>query len=374
MTLVGYKKFLIIFALLLLFPTISSATYFTQINASASWASRGSYATCTHNGKLYVMGGNNGSDLNDVWSSPDGITWTQATSSASWPTRTWPQCISYNNKLWVMGGYRHALSHEVNDVWYSTDDGATWIQSTASASWGIRHAHFVTVYQDKMWVAGGMQSYPSSIFLNDVWYSTDGVNWTQATASAAWSVRQQSGFFNWQGKMWVTGGYGAGGGINSTYYSTDGITWTQASASAGWSGRYGTLGFFLYNNQLWLAGGYDYGISDSYNDIWNTSDGVTWTQVSANGVESWGKRYYGWMLTLNSKVYLIGGVGDNGSPVYNDVWKYQSPVQVNLGSGGTINLGSGGTIIITPRTAQGMYLTTETGNKIITEGGNKIVT
>jgi hypothetical protein len=55
-----------------------------------------------------------------------------------------------------MGGYD-------NDVWYSSD-GANWIQATNSAGWSSRDGHTSVVHDNKMWVIGGD-------YLNDVWYS-----------------------------------------------------------------------------------------------------------------------------------------------------------------------------------------------------------
>ena len=44
--------------------------------------------------------------------------------------------------------------------------------------------------------------------LSDVWYSTDGVSWTRATATPGWSERQAHTSVVFDGKMWVMGGYG----------------------------------------------------------------------------------------------------------------------------------------------------------------------
>jgi len=41
---------------------------------------------------------------------------------------------------------------------------------------------------------------------SDVWYSTDGANWTQATASAEWSIRNYPGLEVFDSKMWIIGG------------------------------------------------------------------------------------------------------------------------------------------------------------------------
>ena len=40
-------------------------------------------------------------------------------------------------------------------------------------------------FDGKIWVLGGS----AKSYKNDVWYSTDGINWSEATKNAAWSVR-----------------------------------------------------------------------------------------------------------------------------------------------------------------------------------------
>jgi len=66
-----------------------------------------------------------------------------------------------------------------------------------------------------MWVIGG---YDGSL-KNDVWYSIDGISWTQATASAAFSTRYSHSSLVYQSKMWVIGGYDGGGHENDVWYS-----------------------------------------------------------------------------------------------------------------------------------------------------------
>jgi hypothetical protein len=67
--------------------------------------------------------------------------------------------------MWIMGGSPDWASY-YNDVWYSTD-GANWT-AILNANWSGRYSFTANVYDDKMWVMGGMWTYSAS--LNDVWY------------------------------------------------------------------------------------------------------------------------------------------------------------------------------------------------------------
>ena len=58
--------------------------------------------------------------------------------------------LVYDNKMWVLGGYDSV--NRFNDVWDSTN-GINWSQTTASANWPARRYHASLVYNNKMWGA-----------------------------------------------------------------------------------------------------------------------------------------------------------------------------------------------------------------------------
>ncbi len=90
------------------------------------------------------------------------------------------------------------------DVWYSTD-GINWTQATGSAPWQIRSNHVTVVFDGKMWLLGGWQGDATAGggTKNDVWYSTDGANWTQVTSSAPWGRRTSHSAVVHDGKIWI---------------------------------------------------------------------------------------------------------------------------------------------------------------------------
>jgi leucine-zipper-like transcriptional regulator 1 len=68
-------------------------------------------------------------------------------------------------------------------------------------------------------------------------------------------------------KMWVIGGLGSGGYKNDVYYSTDGAAWTAATTSAAFTGRYGHSSV-VYGNKMWVICGLDPGMLK--NDVWES--------------------------------------------------------------------------------------------------------
>ena len=83
----------------------------------------------------------------------------------------------FNDKLWLTGGFFWNGSYWIglDDVWWSSD-GANWTLATDSAGWEPRGIHTGLVFHDTVWVVGGLRNtIPPGDFYNDVWNSSDGV-------------------------------------------------------------------------------------------------------------------------------------------------------------------------------------------------------
>ena len=230
-------------------------------SATAGWSKRCSFGAVVFDNKMWVMGGYDGSYYNDVWSSSDGTSWNSAT--AGWSKRCSFGVVVFDNKMWVMGGYDG--SDHLNDVWYSSD-GASWIKvldndPSDTDRWSPRANFGVVVFDNKMWVLGG---YDGS-YLNDVWCSCDGKNWSQVTTPFPFSARSNHASLVFDNKMWVMGGYDGSNYLDDVWYSSDGTNWN--SATAGWPAR-SSFGVVVFDNKMWVMGGYD----GSYlNDVWYSS-------------------------------------------------------------------------------------------------------
>ncbi|MCB0375598.1 MAG: hypothetical protein KDD04_06735, partial [Sinomicrobium sp.] len=161
---------------------------------------------------------------------------------------------AFDNKLWVIGGNDPSPN---NDVWYS-EDGITWTEATPAANFSARAYHTTTVFQGELWVIGGFQQ-------NDVWHSGDGIIWTEATASANFSGRSYHTTAVFQGELWVIGG-NDGDFKNDVWHSEDGITWAEATPIAAFSARSGHTAA-VFDGKLWVIGGVEAG-GVNKNDVW----------------------------------------------------------------------------------------------------------
>ena len=244
----------------------SDGINWTEATANAGWGQRASFSALVFNNKIWVLGGNgSGGDLSDVWSSSDGINWTEATANAGWGQRDSFSATVFDNKIWVLGGNNNGSK---NDVWYSSD-GINWTEATANAGWEPRNQHVSFTFDNKIWVSGGLNT--SSTALNDVWSSSDGINWTEATSSADWEARAAFPAFVSDNEIWVLGGYvpySSSHESNDVWSSSDGINWTEATTSANWSTRQ-IHAAFRFNNKMWVLGGYSSAAGGDLNDVWS---------------------------------------------------------------------------------------------------------
>ncbi|MFC1503954.1 hypothetical protein ACFL6D_00900 [Spirochaetota bacterium] len=142
---------------------------------TAPFGSRYGNTALVFNELMWVIAGKTtsfnvaGGYMNDVWHSSDGTNWDLATDNAAFSPRENHSSVVYDNKMWVIGGYYSNGGGEqfYNDVWYS-DDGISWIQLSSNAGFEKRKEHSSVVYDDKIFVIGGIGS--GSSLYNDVWY------------------------------------------------------------------------------------------------------------------------------------------------------------------------------------------------------------
>jgi len=242
--------------------------------------------------------------------------WTRSTEHARFSPRISFASAIFNNRLWVIGGMLNNPSTYFNDVWYSSD-GISWTRATASALFSGRYGHTVVAYDDKLWVIGGYDA--PNHYLNDVWYSSDGVTWTEATGHAAFSPRLLHTSFVYDGKMWVVAGEIAEKPAvytNDVWYSSNGVTWTRAAEHAAFPAR-GGHGSVIVNNEMWVIGGIGDTFGDvRYNDVWHSADGVNWNAVTTNAAFT--PRYYFNPVAVNNTIWVIGGF--NKTNALNDIW------------------------------------------------------
>ncbi|HII14869.1 MAG TPA: PGF-pre-PGF domain-containing protein [Nanoarchaeota archaeon] len=338
----------------------------TRVNGSAFSARNGHTVVNTSGGAMWLIGGtyNDGVPVyrNDVWNSTDGISWTLVNSSAAFSERAYhTSVVDSSGAMWVIAGFNG--NTYFNDTWYSTN-GAVWTRANASAFPG-RYGHSSVVDSTgKIWViAGLLQSATadppvtigsSGVSIsggggggtptptNTTWYSTDGISWRQANASAFPIRYRHATTIDSSGRMWVLGGIGSGSAfLNDAWHSTDGISWTMANVSTAWSTRAKHSAVSAGSN-IFIMGGTD-GSTTPFNDMWYSSNGANWAKVN-NSNSSWGQRYDSAALSLNSKIWMIAGFSGVTVNELNDTWSTDIPIAFSAMDGSGITWGKNFTV------------------------------
>lgn len=274
--------------------------------------------------KLWFFAGlAEGHEQDDIWYSEDGIEWKEGVDANLFQPRLTHTSVVYDDKMWIMGGT--VVGRFFSDVW-STDDGLNWNEVTDSAPFGLRYDHSSAVFDDKMWVIGGLviaQDMESEETVNDVWYSTDGENWTQATESADFEPRLAHRSVVFDDKIWVIGGLQRTDGediyFKDVWYSENGVDWTLATDDIGITDilEFETI---VYDNKIWIIGGMppEGGASG---EIWYSNDGINWEQAPP----FFGR--VGHSVTIfQDKIWGVGGASqDSDYSDVNDSWYLNLP-------------------------------------------------
>jgi len=301
-----------------------------KVTERAAFSPRDSCGELVYKDRMWILGGWMDSFKDpprDVWSSADGKEWTRAVENAPWKHADFPMTAVFQGRMWVMGGWHggrlpHASAS--NSVWSSTD-GAEWKLEAEAAEWSPRMCGGLVAMNDRLWLMGGIQKYyfgTDDDLKNDVWSSKDGVHWEQMTEHAPWSPRAYISPVALHGKLYVFGGgnYLPNYQVkNDVWSSSDGVNWTRETEQAPWSPRIWFTSA-VYRNRMWIVGGWSNNPSRNWPDVWHSADGKAWTELqAANG---WKERHEHSTYVFQDKLWVVAG---HAQPLNSEVWSLELP-------------------------------------------------
>lgn len=300
------------------------------VTPKAGWQPRDSSGEVAFKDHLWILGGwfdSFAAPPRDVWRSADGTSWERVTSEAPWKHSDLPMTLVFNDRMWLMGGWYngrlpgHGAS---NEVW-SSSDGTSWEQVTDKAGWSPRIAAGAVAFKGRMWILGGTEDYyfgDDRSLKNDVWSSADGKTWDRVTAGAPWSPRAYHAAVVHDDKIWVLGGgnyvpkYEA---LNDVWCSSDGRNWAQVTAHAPWHPRI-WFSSVVHRDRLWVLGGWSNNPSKNWNDVWHSRDGREWIQLTSRVV--WKERHEHSAYVFKDRIWVAGG---HAQPLSSEVWALDIP-------------------------------------------------
>ncbi len=258
--------------------------------------------------RMWLFGGYFPELSADVWSSEDGVNWEEHPAIPTKAGINIPVQYVYKDKMWIVSNEGEL---------FSSADGNQWELVNAKPAWGKRYAAGGVVFKGKMWLFGGHQD---RTLKNDIWFSEDGVNWKKSPTNAQWSPRQLFGnVVVKDDKIWIIGGgvidYFPFKAYRDVWVSSDGINWKEVTDDAPWPGRIWS-NCVVYNNRIFLLGGFrSQPVWENRGDVWYSKDGKEWTELKTD--LSWDARHEHSSYVYRNNIWVVGG---NKWPLLNDVW------------------------------------------------------
>lgn len=241
----------------------------------------------------------------DLWNSADGVHWELVSENT--PYDAYSEMVVLRDKVYAIKG----------SVWNS-DDGVRWNRVLEQTPFGTRGYGEAVVFKDRIWQLGSGC---------DVWSSGDGVSWQCVTPEAAYGKRVAAAVATFDDKLWLMGGWTETpntppekGYPNSTTYndvwsSPDGASWTRVAEHAPWAPRTWSVAA-VYAGRLWLIGGYDNRNHRNLGDVWTTTDGKAW--ILFESPTRFAPRHEVTPYVFDGSLWVVAG---NTWPVLNDVWR-----------------------------------------------------
>jgi hypothetical protein len=237
--------------------------------------------------------------------------------------------LTFQGKMWLLGGWNPVDNPVCNNQVWSSTDGVNWVLVT-NAPWEGRHDAGYAVFNDKLWIVGGDKN--TGHYQNDVWSSADGVNWELVTKTVPWANRATQYVLEFNNRLWLMGGQQIFESTlpvvayNDVYSSADGITWQLETAQAGWSPRGLIMGSAVFRERMWVIGGGTYDVKTYNNDVWSSADGIHWHLVLAGA--PWAPRIFHNIATFDNKLWVLAGGDPSPASIagLSDVWYSNSGV------------------------------------------------
>ena len=236
-----------------------------------------------------------------AYSSPDGLAWTEH-EKTDWGERIYQSIIYFQGRLWMYGGLDYQTRRFLNDVW-SSSDGVNWA-NVGTAAWPARGGQTVVAFHGRLWLFGGADHVAGDRstdgFLNDVWVSDNGIDWTQVTDAAPWSPRDKAGVVVFNDALYVVGGPG----MADVWRSANGRDWIRLVAAADWEPRH-DFAQAVFDGKLWVFGGWTGRSTNALNDVWYSGDGVTWKRQTDRA--PWAPRAPTATIVFQDKIWIYSG-------------------------------------------------------------------
>lgn len=229
-------------------------------------------------------------------------------SSPSFGARHLATVVEFNGKLFTIGGYGYnsdGVLHYLDDVWSSVD-GENWTLETDAPGFMPRSFHQAVVFHNKMFLIGGFKwnGAPS----NDIWSSIDGKNWLMEKENAEFPADWGYKILLYNDKLWlITGGQNEFFNQN-VWSSDDGVNWSLVTDDIGFSVSIEQEAV-VFNDKMWVV------VQDK---VFSSIDGIDWALELENAPFQSNNKEYS-LVSIEEKMILMveGATSDSSAVVWS---------------------------------------------------------
>lgn len=243
--------------------------------------------------------------------------WSLALAEAPFQARAQASVVVFQDKLWVIGGVSYPAG-QLMDAW-SSGNGSEWKKRVDSLPFGPTIEIKTVSFRGELWAMG--TRWGTQDMENFLWKSPDGLNWTLVADTLPFPGRTGFGLTVFKDRLWMVWGISKNGvtGESVIRSSEDGVKWTVADGGT-ISRESGRVGIAELGGILHVLGGDGFPFSGMLSeDVWKTGDGISWTQLA--GKVPVLPRYGFSCLAHAGKLWVLGGpAGFMGARRSDEVW------------------------------------------------------
>ena len=194
-----------------------------------AFSRRTDHTLTNYDNKLWVIGGRNnaGDTLGEVWSSEDGTTWNLVTATPAFTGAVNHDVVVFDDKLYLIS--RNIEQPDNTSVWSSTN-GEDWVLEANNAFSG-RDEFKAVVFDGAIYVLGGVVTNDASLpTFNEIWTSTNGSVWSLVNTNTVFSPRSSHTVTVYNNRVFVAGGAEfspAARPLGELWYSDDMVNWFE---------------------------------------------------------------------------------------------------------------------------------------------------
>ncbi len=250
-----------------------------------------------------------------TWSTLDGRSWKSEPLAEGKLNTAYLKYVQHNGAIYALGAMKGTYTNFVIDpVIRRTTDFRKW-ETLGRSNLPSRVFYSAVSFRGSIWLLGGDDGAGTR---NDVWRSTDGLNWIKVMDNAPWSPRTGASAFVFRNRLWLIGGGNDNGLANDVWFTNDGEEWIQATNEIAPDKPFG-YAVAIYDNKIWLVALDAEGAADGRMLV--SEDGARWRGLNApwsarSGVAAW---------VMDEAMFLAAGsLSGEGDNVYSrEVWRME---------------------------------------------------